>query len=561
MAIQEYPKSPCPKYENKLWYDAVNNRFWITGYVQGTSTVSGSGVRTHTHVLHQMEPLPNLNSALRFDITSLTPVAAYNDPSILIQNEEMVGNDGLFYRYLSRQSVAGQTFQSSNGVIIRIDPLTETAHYYNLVASADQRNGTNVFSFVAGVPSVPFISEMMSYGTPADGYLFCLGGSVQYGETSISPYQGEGANIIGLYKTGSLGLTFRATLTLPIALLPKASTQFDTAPFPAVAVRGRFISMPDAQDGSKRILYCAFVGQNASGDSMNGDFAIFIISYDPTGNAMSYQTVAVERRALGNDFFGKGAPMNEVSCMYDAASDRVVLFGICLTATGNKAEVLSLGGTGYNTIVWRREFQYYSLAPAFGDVRQYRTIGAPTNIAVPMADASDRPYTFVSLANGAVTGYTTIFGSVEIDRGSQLIQYATNEAYLSDSIPVTSDVNGNLFSMRVVQPDFFGGDGAGGNQRLLAWDSLNVRRPYRWRSKLFLNPIPASYTMAQVRAADYDDLTLRIYAQGQLIDERVVTSDVEFTIPIVAHTRTEIEIEGTSTVQTVQLVEDVRELT
>lgn len=102
---------------------------------------------------------------------------------------------------------------------------------------------------------------------------------------------------------------------------------------------------------------------------------------------------------------------------------------------------------------------------------------------------------------------------------------------------------------------------AGADQSLLAWDSAPVRRPYRWRSKLFLNPIPASYTMAQVRAADYDDLTLRIYAQGQLIDERVVTSDVEFTIPIVAHTRTEIEIEGTSTVQTVQLVEDVREFT
>lgn len=101
----------------------------------------------------------------------------------------------------------------------------------------------------------------------------------------------------------------------------------------------------------------------------------------------------------------------------------------------------------------------------------------------------------------------------------------------------------------------------GAEQRLLAWDEANIRRPYRWRSKLYLNPIPASYTMAQVRAIDYDDLTLRIYAQGQLILERVVTSDIEFTIPIVEHTRTEIEIEGTSTVQTVQLVEDVREFT
>lgn len=96
---------------------------------------------------------------------------------------------------------------------------------------------------------------------------------------------------------------------------------------------------------------------------------------------------------------------------------------------------------------------------------------------------------------------------------------------------------------------------------LLAWDTGASRRPYRWRSRLHLNPVPTSYQAAQVRAADYDDLTLRIFADGVLLFERAVTSDAPFTLPPLPQRETLIEIEGASTVQFVEIAEDMMELT
>lgn len=101
---------------------------------------------------------------------------------------------------------------------------------------------------------------------------------------------------------------------------------------------------------------------------------------------------------------------------------------------------------------------------------------------------------------------------------------------------------------------------AGSGQPLLAWDSSSLRRRYRYRSRLFLNPYPASFQIGQVKARDYDDLTLRIFGDGALLFEQTITSKAEFTLPPLPQDSTEIELEGTSQVYSVEIAEDVREL-
>ncbi len=95
---------------------------------------------------------------------------------------------------------------------------------------------------------------------------------------------------------------------------------------------------------------------------------------------------------------------------------------------------------------------------------------------------------------------------------------------------------------------------------LLEWDSAPTRRPYTWRSKLFLNPYPTSWQAAQVRAEDYADLTFSLYRNGVLVYQRPVTSEAEFTLPPNPHRDTEIAITGTSTVRLVEIAEDMAEL-
>lgn len=101
---------------------------------------------------------------------------------------------------------------------------------------------------------------------------------------------------------------------------------------------------------------------------------------------------------------------------------------------------------------------------------------------------------------------------------------------------------------------------AGSGHPLLAWDSSSIRRRYRYRSRLFLNRYPASFQIGQVKARDYDDLTLRIFGEGALLFEQTITSKAEFTLPPLPQDSTEIELEGTSQVYSVEIAEDVQEL-
>lgn len=96
---------------------------------------------------------------------------------------------------------------------------------------------------------------------------------------------------------------------------------------------------------------------------------------------------------------------------------------------------------------------------------------------------------------------------------------------------------------------------------LLAWDrGGDDRRPYVWRSRLYLQAMPESPLIAQVKAEDYDDLTFRLYADGMLLHEVTIDSDMEFTLPPYAARAHEIELAGTSRVYQVEIADDVEEL-
>lgn len=84
---------------------------------------------------------------------------------------------------------------------------------------------------------------------------------------------------------------------------------------------------------------------------------------------------------------------------------------------------------------------------------------------------------------------------------------------------------------------------------------------FRWRGKLWMLEHPAWFSIAQVRAEGYTNLVLRIYGDGEQIDEIVITDETEFTLAATDEYRTlEYELIGTSTVRLVQAAEDISEL-
>lgn len=86
------------------------------------------------------------------------------------------------------------------------------------------------------------------------------------------------------------------------------------------------------------------------------------------------------------------------------------------------------------------------------------------------------------------------------------------------------------------------------------------RMTYRWRGKMNLLQHPAAFSYCQVRAEDYQNILLRLYADGEIIFEEVVTNQEPFTLPLNAdYSTVEIELLGTSRVYTVQIAEDISE--
>ena len=86
--------------------------------------------------------------------------------------------------------------------------------------------------------------------------------------------------------------------------------------------------------------------------------------------------------------------------------------------------------------------------------------------------------------------------------------------------------------------------------------------PRTWRGKLNKLERPTAFEVCQVKAADYSSVLLRLYADGALLTEVTVTSQEEFTLPMgSAYSDFEIELYGTSRVYSIQVAEDVMELT
>lgn len=89
----------------------------------------------------------------------------------------------------------------------------------------------------------------------------------------------------------------------------------------------------------------------------------------------------------------------------------------------------------------------------------------------------------------------------------------------------------------------------------------SVLMNYRWRSKLWLLEHPAWFSVFQVKAENYDNLLLRIYGDGQQVEELVIEEETEFTVTQVDLYRTlQVEVLGTSPVRVIQGAEDVKEL-
>jgi hypothetical protein len=89
-----------------------------------------------------------------------------------------------------------------------------------------------------------------------------------------------------------------------------------------------------------------------------------------------------------------------------------------------------------------------------------------------------------------------------------------------------------------------------------------VRMTYRWRSKLWMLEHPTWFSIAQVRCEDYENLLVRFYGDGVMVDEVVVSGPTEFTLTdaLDVYQTFEIEFVGTSTVRLAQVAEDVTEL-
>lgn len=84
---------------------------------------------------------------------------------------------------------------------------------------------------------------------------------------------------------------------------------------------------------------------------------------------------------------------------------------------------------------------------------------------------------------------------------------------------------------------------------------------FQYRTKLYLPPYPVTLSLAQVHAADFANLVLRVYGNGTLLLTKQITSLREFSLPALAtYDSYELEIVGTSTVRSVQASEDVLDL-
>jgi len=119
---------------------------------------------------------------------------------------------------------------------------------------------------------------------------------------------------------------------------------------------------------------------------------------------------------------------------------------------------------------------------------------------------------------------------------------------------------GQLYTTDFTPPEL----GAAGFKTIYEFDSEfgDGDLTQRWKGKFNLLAYPATFEFCQVKAQDYTNLLINFYADGVLIKTHVVTSVRPFRLPLTDRYETfEIEVVGTSRVRTIQVAEDIRELT
>jgi hypothetical protein len=99
--------------------------------------------------------------------------------------------------------------------------------------------------------------------------------------------------------------------------------------------------------------------------------------------------------------------------------------------------------------------------------------------------------------------------------------------------------------------------------RIFEFDSPNSNTllTYQWKGKLNRLPEQVAFIYCQVKAGDYDNVVLNFYGDGVLFFSQTLTGKEPFTLPLSdAYETFEIELLGTSRVESVRVAESIEEL-
>lgn len=100
------------------------------------------------------------------------------------------------------------------------------------------------------------------------------------------------------------------------------------------------------------------------------------------------------------------------------------------------------------------------------------------------------------------------------------------------------------------------------DSRVAQWEGdTNSRIPYTWRSKVFEAPKQTNFGWAQVQAESYEDITVRVYADQQLVYAYSPSSNAPFRLPSGFLAKFwQVELTGTSTINTFIMAQSIKEV-
>lgn len=214
-------------------------------------------------------------------------------------------------------------------------------------------------------------------------------------------------------------------------------------------------------------------------------------------------------------------------------------------------------GSIVGAFITRREAAFDALKRARAE------IGAESIVASPSALTLDVWYTAtLVIAEGAGNSSITIREKVS----GTLVQ---TTAFASDHTPPETDALRFHIgaSPALSAPTTFGEINILGDQietsAIYEFDSPNAAGDlvYQWKGKLNRLPNPAAFTYCQVKASDLDNFILNLYGDEGTLFSEVISNAEPFTLPMLDRYETfEIELIGTSRIESVRIAETVEEL-